>query len=134
MSRHEDLLAKAEYLANLSDCRWKHGAVIARGSTVLATATNRFRNDSRIDYEGSTFHAEEAALRALCRTTGDTYGQASFKGLIIYVARVNNQGTSRLSRPCMNCMKLLANAKIKDVVYTNGLPDYLSHEKIGVSP
>jgi len=36
----------------------------------------------------------------------------------LYVARVNNRGEQKMSRPCPQCMQLLIDAGIKRVVYT----------------
>lgn len=121
MKRDERFLDRAVGVAMTSTCRWKHGAVLARGSRILAWSPNVLRNDSRIDYTGATYHAEDGALRALCRLTGDTYGMGDFKGITAYVARVNNFGETRLSRPCKNCWNLLVSQGIKEVVYTNEL-------------
>lgn len=119
MSRDARILDRAVGVAMTSTCRWKHGAVLAKGSRVLTWSPNVLRNDSRIDYTGATYHAEEAALRELCRATGETYGRGNFKGVTAYVARVNNFGETRLSRPCKNCWKLLVSQGITEVVYTN---------------
>lgn len=119
MKRDERILNRAIGVAITSECRWKHGAVLAKGSRILAWSTNILRNDSRLDYEGSTFHAEEGALRELCRATGQTYATANFKGVTAYVARVNRLGEPRLSRPCKGCWKLLVSQGISEVVYTN---------------
>lgn len=103
--------------------------MVAKGSKVLAWSPNVFRNHSQIDYSGASFHAEEAALRELCRATGKTYGQGAFKGLTIYVARVNTVNEPRLSRPCGSCLDHLTYQGIFDIVYTNELGG-LSHETI----
>lgn len=129
MSRDERLLERATGVAMTSTCRWKHGAVVAKGSKVLAWSPNIFRNDSRVDYEGATWHAEEAALRELCRLTGRTYCHGQFRGLTIYVSRVNRLGQTRLSRPCKTCLEMLTYQGIRDIVFTNEL-DGLSHEAI----
>lgn len=131
MSRHQRFLDRAIGVALTSDCRFKHGAVITKGSRVLAWSPNIFRNDSRIDYEGATFHAEDAAVRELYRSTGETYGggMGSLKGYTMYIARVNRQGEPRLSRPCSACFDLLLFLGITDFVYTSN-HGTLSHERV----
>lgn len=129
MSKHHRLLDRAIGLALTSDCRWKHGSLIVKGSKILAFSTNIFRNDSRIDYEGATLHAEMAALRELDRLTGATYGEGPAKGLTLYVARVNTVGEPKMSRPCVNCFDTLTYRGIRDIVYTNSL-GFLSQERI----
>lgn len=121
MSRHEKLLDRAIGVALTSECRWRHGAVLTRGSKIMAWSTNIYRNSSEIDYEGATFHAEEAALREFDRLTGATYGVERTKGLTLYIARVNAKGDAGMSRPCVDCFDILTYRGIRDIVYTNSL-------------
>jgi deoxycytidylate deaminase len=127
MARDEKFLNRAIGVAMTSKCRWKHGAVVTKGSRVVCWSPNVFRNHSEIDYQGATFHAEDAALRDLSRLTGETYGRGDFSGYTIYVARVNNLGVPRLSRPCGPCMRLLTSRGVHNIVYTNETGG-LSHE------
>lgn len=129
MKRDERFLDRAVGIAMTSTCRWKHGAVLTKGAKILAWSPNILRNDSRLDYQGSTFHAEEAALRELCRVTGQSYTNSTFKGFTAYVARVNNFGETRISRPCKKCWRLLVDKGITEVVYTNELGG-MSHESM----
>ncbi len=58
--------------------------------------------------EKFSVHAEEAAIvRA-----GDV------RGAVLYVARVNNLGELRMSKPCGGCQSLIEKHEIKRVVYT----------------
>lgn len=106
-------LSQASKVASVSDCKYKHGVVIVRGGRVLSIGTNSYRNYPMdfnvISKEDSSVHAEEAALRAL-------NGEA--KGAIMFVARVNNMGIERMSRPCKRCMSQIRAAGIKRIVYT----------------
>jgi deoxycytidylate deaminase len=129
MSRDERFLSRALGIALTSQCRWKHGCIITRGSKILTWSTNIYRNPSDVDYKGATWHAEVAALRELDRLTGATYGEGMYKGLTIYIARVNRQGTARISRPCANCSTQLTDRGIYDRVFTNEL-GLMSHETI----
>lgn len=129
MKRDERFLNRAMGVAMTSTCRWKHGAVITKGSKILAWSPNLFRNDSTVDYEGASFHAEDAALRELCRVTGQTYRRGDFRGYTAYVARVNRLGEPRLSRPCKGCWTLLLEQGINEVFYTNEFGG-ISHEVI----
>jgi deoxycytidylate deaminase len=60
--------------------------------------------------DGASYHAEYDAMRKL--------GFEVPSRATIYVARVNKQGVTRLSRPCDKCWKLLLKYEIKEVVYT----------------
>ncbi len=130
MSRHESFINRAVGVALTSSCRWRHGAVITKGSRIAAFSPNVHRNNPDLGHENSSWHAEEAALRALDRATGKTYGKnIPYKGYALYVARVNTSNDPSLSRPCGNCWNLLIDNGITEVYYTNELGG-LSHETI----
>lgn len=80
------------------------------GGRVQAMGVNQNTIDPFFHPDASrlSIHAEEAALRRCKRT----------QGAVLYVARVNNAGEPRMSRPCKNCMPKLISAGIKRVVYT----------------
>lgn len=91
-----------------SEYRWRLGAVIVKGSNVLAVGVNSFRNPPFIDHLNATVHAEMAALKKV----------RNIEGCTIYVARVNNSNIPRLARPCLSCYEHLSNAGIREIVYT----------------
>ena len=97
--------------AELSTCRMKHGAVIVRGGSVLSLGINKFKNNPQfiLDYDECSTHAEIDAIRR----AGDC------KGATIYVARVNKQSQTRLSRPCNRCYTAIKTAGIKKIVFTD---------------
>lgn len=127
MARELRFIERATGVALTSTCHYRHGAVITRGSKVVAWSPNIHRNDPDLDHANSSWHAEEAAIRELCRSTGQTYGRASFKNYSIFVARVNPRNEPRLSRPCEVCWNMLVEAGFTGVYYTNNLQG-LSHE------
>lgn len=91
-------LEMAMGIATLSSCRMKHGAVVVKHGKVLGSATNRTKNNPRyVDWRYSSIHAEIAAMK-----------KAGWpKRATVYVARVNNFGEARLSKPCLNCQEVL---------------------------
>ncbi len=100
-----------------SQCRYKMGAVLASGSRIFAAAPNKRRNSPTIDFRHSTFHAEEAVVRKVRRTSGRE----------IYVARVDASAHPALARPCRRCLTMLARAGIVRAYYT------VSSDTIGVA-
>lgn len=112
----ESFLNVARAVAKTSTCRMKHGAVVVSGGRVLATGINSDKNNPFVfehSYQRKTLssvHAEMAAIRML-------YHYVPVRATM-YVARVNNQGIDRMSRPCNNCWKELQNFHIKEVIYT----------------
>ncbi|MFE3585814.1 tRNA-specific adenosine deaminase [Streptomyces vinaceus] len=101
-------LALALKQAARSECRYKVGAVLAKGGRVLSHASNRRRNSPWVDFKNATFHAEVALLRRYCPPPG----------AVVYVARIDRRGQPALARPCTRCQQVLANHGITLVHYT----------------
>lgn len=113
MKRHENLIKRAITVAERSMYRWKHGAVVAKGNKIIGFAPNKFRNSPLIDVDNVSVHAEAAVIRELLKNYPD------LRSTTIYIARINKAGDATISRPCSNCMKLIVEAGIKEIVYTN---------------
>jgi len=118
MKRHEHLIKRAAKVAMDSQYRWRHGAVVAKGNKIIGWAPNKFRNSPFVDAENVSDHAEAAVIRELLKNYSD------LKGTTIYIARLGRTGDIRMSRPCSNCMKLIVDAGIKEIVYTNEISGY----------
>jgi deoxycytidylate deaminase len=118
MSRHESRIKQAVKVASSSKYRWKHGAVVVRGGRVVGFAPNKFRNTPEVDADNVTDHAEAAVIRELLKNYSD------LRNGVIYIARISNAGETRMSRPCPNCMKLIVDAGIKEICYTNEVGGY----------
>ncbi len=130
MSRHDSFINRAVGVALTSNCRWRHGSVITKGSRIVAFSPNIHRNNPDLDYSGSSWHAEEAAIRNLDRAQARAYGvQGAYSGYTLYVARVNTKNEPGLSRPCKNCWDYLVYRGFTEVYYTNELGG-LSHETV----
>lgn len=87
-----------------SECKFRHGAVVVKHGHILGQAPNVQKNDPKyVDHEHSQIHAEIAAMKKAGWPTKAT----------IYVARVNGDGTPRLSKPCANCQEILDEYKCK---------------------
>ena len=118
MSRHDGRINQALRVAKSSNYRWKHGAVVVRGGRVIGFAPNKFRNSPFVDPENVTDHAEAAVIRELLKNYPD------LRNSTIYIARISNSNEIRMSRPCPDCMKLIVEAGIKEIVYTNEINGY----------
>lgn len=106
-------LDQAIKVAENSECRKRHGAVLTAGGRVLSVGINTNRNDPLIIGEAqlkNSIHAEVAALRA--------WGGTGLKNATIYVARLGKAGDPVYSKPCENCQKALKDAGVKKVIYT----------------
>lgn len=108
-----DLAAK---LALDSTCRQRHGAVIVIRNSVLGLGTNKFRNHPQVihDYDHCSRHAEIVALRSVIRRSA----YVDLRKAVVYVARVGEGGTLRMSRPCESCWVELNSAGIRTAVFT----------------
>lgn len=112
---HQHFLDQALELSRLSDCRYKHGAVVRKSGRTISVGINYMINDpqnleNEVAKYNAAIHAEEAALNA-CK-------KVNLEGAIIYVARVNKNDEPAMSKPCERCQKALKARGVKKVVYT----------------
>lgn len=115
MCRDERLIQRAAALAATSvHPKWKLAALVIRGGSIVSASVNVKRNPPRLTQggPGTTWHAEEAALRSM------RYQADRAEGCTIYVARVNKRNQMRLGRPCMKCFALIVSSGIKTIVYS----------------
>lgn len=106
-------LNQALRIAENSECRQRHGAVLTQGGRVLGIGVNVNKNDPVYSGENQlafSIHAEEAALRS--------WGGSGLKGATIYVARLGKRNIPLNSKPCASCQKMLKEAGVRRVVYT----------------
>lgn len=106
------MLRQATRVASLSTCRFKHGAVITKGGSVIAVGVNSDRNHPCIVSNPKTeasIHAEAAVIKACAGV--------DLRGATIYVARVYKNGQQAMSKPCIYREQLIKLAGIKRVVW-----------------
>jgi deoxycytidylate deaminase len=107
-------LSVARYFATKSKSNKKHGAVVVKSGRVLGTGYNKDKNHplfvspEHIKKHCSR-HAEVEAIRD---------ARADVAGATLYVARVNNDGVDRYSKPCNLCEEVIKESNIKRVIYT----------------
>lgn len=114
--RDESFLCLASKVAEMSNERNRHGAVIVRGGSVLSLGFNVNKNspnqltrmNSKNVRKECGIHAEAAAIR---RSPGS-------KRATIYISRIGKAGQTLLSRPCKDCERLILQAGIKKIIYT----------------
>lgn len=102
-------------VAQDSDLRAQHGAVITQSGKPVVIATNRKRNCPRTTpgagEDNYSYHAERLAIKRAVAQGID------LRGAVIYIAR-NMHGKRSLSRPCNRCYNAIVESGIKKVVYT----------------
>ena len=117
-SRERRMLELAAKTAATSSFRnFKHGAVLAKGSSVLNISTNKNQYSSfaarfKECPSHATVHAELGAILGVDRdSTSSSH---------VYVVRVNKIGDWKLSKPCQMCQAAMEYVGIKKVIYSVG--------------
>lgn len=104
----------ARLLAERSEEKKKHGALVVKSGRVVGYGFNKFKNHPDLIPEElikvhCSRHAEEVAIKN---------AGLNAKGATLYVARINKQGLDRDSKPCAICSDLIKQSGIKRVIYT----------------
>jgi len=119
--RHLDLAKRIAYNSSFED--YRHGAVLARGKSVVNVSTNkngykswgqRFRHR---DEGHATHHAELGCILGVDRSLT--------QGATVYVARIGKMGDLRYSKPCSMCEAAMKHVGIREVIYT------INEEEVG---
>ena len=118
MSKSKRYISLAKKIAEQSDCeKFRHGAVLVRGSSVRNVACNRHRHCHfgrrfrEANTGDATLHAELGVILGMDRSIT--------QGATVYTARVNKEGQSRMSKPCPMCENAMRHVGIKRVIYTD---------------
>ena len=111
--RHVEMFYNAVKVAKLSECRYKHGSIIARGK-VLSVACNKIITHPVQKRYGSHVCSVHAEVRSLA------LAQTCVIGATCYSARVKANNTLAISKPCIHCEAILKEAGIRDVIYFDG--------------
>ena len=102
--------------ANRSTFKYKIGAALVKGSSILGVGhneINRYTKQWRQHWPGS-LHAEESAILMALKKSG----HAALIGSTLFVSRVTPSGELALAKPCRHCQAVLKAFQIKDVHYT----------------
>jgi tRNA(Arg) A34 adenosine deaminase TadA len=112
--RHLDLAKRIAHNSSFAD--YRHGAVLARGKSVINASANknsykswgqRFRHR---DCGYATHHAELGCILGVDRSLT--------QGATVYVARIGKKGDLRYSKPCPMCESAMRHVGVKEVIYT----------------
>lgn len=88
----------------------KLGAIITLNGKVVSVGWNSQKTDTKCNSPYNTRHAESAAILS---------ANTNLNGAEIYVHRNIHDGTLACSKPCLACSKLIKEAGIKKVYYTD---------------
>ncbi len=122
----------AKVVATRATClRRKYGAVITKDNIIVSTGYNGApagmkdcleagkctRKELQIPH-GERYelcHSVHAEANAIIRASGE-----ELNGATIYISGNDHESGECLSEPCMMCKRMILNARIKKVVYSNG--------------
>jgi len=118
VSKSKRYISLAKKMAEQSDYgKFRHGAVLVRGSSVRNMACNKHRHCHfgkrfrEANTGNATLHAELGVILGMDRSVT--------QGATVYTARVNREGLPRMSKPCPMCENAMRHVGIKRVVYTD---------------
>ncbi len=125
MNKYTSIISNLIDAAHKSTINYKLAAAIIKGGKLI---TKPCINTDRSHYRGCHNFSLHAEANAILNLYGKdlTYIQNSKnfnvknqkKGDLL-VIRINNNGNLCNSRPCINCLKMMKDVKIKKVYYTN---------------
>jgi len=116
-------LAEIAHRAAIQDtdegCSFLLGAVVAKGSRILATGACSTKTDPKNPkLQAKTERWQICAEVRACLNA--LRGTASLKGCTVYVVRVTKTGSQyMMARPCEHCQRFLKERRVKRVYYSN---------------
>lgn len=117
----------AKITSEQSDYKYKVGAVLVKGGSVVSTGYNevRFKSLGSEQYTEwkESLHAERAAIAKM--------NKEDVQGCSMYIYReYNSNNFPALSKPCSQCAKLISDMGVKKVYYTTPGPPYYQEIKL----
>ena len=113
-TREQSLMTMAVAVATNSTEPNRHGAIIVRKGLPISSGWNKDKtHPAAVVYYSQCIHAELAAIIGV--------NKCDLNGTSIYVARkMRSKGEPLgMSRPCIECMKMILAAGIKRIYYTD---------------
>ena len=113
-ARNIRFLQQAKKIANLSNERFKVGAIVTKGNRILGLGVNVNKTHPKSNGRFKTLHAEHSAILDA--------GLNELQGSTVYVFRSTKDTLPANSKPCPSCYKLLKEAGVKEVYFS--LPEF----------
>ena len=128
----EYFIGIAKAVATRATClRRKYGAVITKDKSIVSTGYNGAaagmkdcldagkctRKELRVPH-GERYelcHSVHAEANAIIRASAD-----ELRGATIYISGTDDENNECISEPCMMCKRMILNARIAKVVYSDG--------------
>lgn len=121
MCRHDRWLDVALKVAAASPYRkWRVGAVVVRGGSVLAVGMSKSRNDpSLLDgYDEGSHEAQHIRERLSLHAEIDALSRCTPEGADLYVARLTPAGATALAKPCRRCAATAEHLGVRHIRWT----------------
>lgn len=124
--RKERLINIARNLQDLRTGKSLHFSFILDKNKLLCFAANDYKNQHMSyrfgEYKSHTTNSKYVAGRhsesEVLRMYLNKFGNLDVSGLTLYNIRLGKNGDTMLSKPCMNCGKLLDNLSFKDILWS----------------
>lgn len=114
-NKEMSLLRMAHQTAMESECRQRVGAIVVKGGSVLARASNRDYNHPTVLEESKV--REHASICAERRALAQVSDEAA-KGATVVVVRAARQDDGYVcSKPCSRCQKVMKALGVKKCIY-----------------
>jgi len=108
--KDEYFYQKALELAEFGEHRVRVGCVSVYKSTIITGTFNTHRNSSfGVPYTDLTTHAEKSCINLMPRHMRS--------GATLYIARIDQDGRVKPSKPCGRCMRMILEQEIKEMVF-----------------
>ena len=115
MSRVQKMFRLARREAVRSDCKHRHGAILAKSARVYNSSQNINRYCQLANY-----HREEAGHGTLHAEIGAILGvdRRRLTGADVYVVRLSADNKLTYSRPCAMCQQVMRHVGVKRCYYS----------------
>ena len=130
-NKNYKLINQAYLEAIKSECKFKHGAIITKGSKIICKAYNNSRTAHKyLNNITCSTHAELEVLRIFINThfkgkrnwRVKNKNRYNLNGYILWVVRVSNESVKSCklldSCPCIKCKKILQDYGFKKIGYS----------------
>lgn len=127
MTRFVKMANYASKQAEQSTLKYQHGAILTKGSKILATGYNKSRSKFLNTIQTCT-HAEMDVILNYFNSIGikqNIKKNHKLSKCILWVVRLSRDGKLTDSKPCCICLNYLKNIGIKKIGYSNSNGDII---------
>lgn len=119
-NKKDKLYSESLYQASKSSLLFKHGCVATCGGKIIAKSCNTYETSSNNKFIKSkcSCHAEMGVLNQIYYNCKKKHKlNRIMKKTILYISRSSMAGNSATSAPCMKCLEVIKEYKIKKIIF-----------------